>query len=388
MLGYSQLGLMKVPRQDPVRGYLSEIQKTAERAAHLTQQLLAFSRSQIIEPKVLSLNDLVLELDKMLRRLIGEDVELVILPDPDLGFVKVDPGQMAQVLINLAVNGRDAMPEGCKLIIETANVTVDNTNARRRPRTTAGESVMLAVVDTGTGMTEEVRAHAFEPFFTTKGVGKGTGLGLSTCYGIVSQSGGHISVDSKPGEGTTFKVYLPRVVEPAGALPLGVDSGRLPLGIETVLLVDDEPALRGLASTVLREQGYNVLEAANGHDALRLARRCPQGELDLLLTDVVMPLMGGKELAEQLTELHPNARVLFISGYTGETVAHHGVAGMDTDFMQKPFTVDTLARKVREVLGARTKCRCELSLLRRAPTTPSSLRGRTRALRSVPGSRP
>ena len=353
MLGYAQLGMMRASQDDPVNTYLPEIEKAAKRAAHLTRQLLAFSRRQTVEPKVLSLGELVLGLDMMLRRLIGADIELVILPGPELGYVEVDPGQMEQVMINLAINARDAMPDGGKLIIETANVTLDDKCDPQYPEVAAGEYVMLAIGDTGTGMTDEVKAHAFEPFFTTKEVGKGTGLGLSTCYGIVSQFGGHIAIDSEVGEGTTMRAYLPRVLGGTLPTPLAADPGRLSPGSETVLLVDDEPLVRGLASTVLSEQGYKVLEAANGHEAMQYARECSGGKLDLLLTDVVMPLMGGKELAEQLRQIHPDVKVLFISGYADDTVGRYGQAEREADFMQKPFEVAALVSKTREVLDRR-----------------------------------
>ena len=256
IMGYAQLALIKLPSgQDHLRTNLQEIEKAAERASKLTHQLLAFSRGQVIEPKVFNLNNLILDMDKMLRRLIGEDIELVTLPTPDLELVKVDPGQMEQVLVNLAVNARDAMPNGGKLMIQTENVTLGQDSVAQHPGATGGEYVMLAVGDNGVGMSEEVKANAFEPFFTTKEVGKGTGLGLSTCYGIVAQSGGHITVDSEPGQGTTVKTYLPRVQQEGASLPSREVSASLPLGSETVLLVEDEPTVRGMAAHLLREQG-------------------------------------------------------------------------------------------------------------------------------------
>ena len=310
ILGYSQLGMMKLSAGDQVSGYLQEIQKAAERASDLTRQLLAFSRRQTIEARVLSLNELVLNTDRMLRRLIGEDVELVTLPARDLGLARVDPGQMEQVLINLAVNARDAMPYGGKLIIGTGNLTLSGAQTKPHPELATGNYVFLSVRDTGSGMDEDVKAHIFEPFFTTKDVGQGSGLGLSTCYGIVAQSGGHITIDSEPGRGTTVKIYLPRVDEVAPLLPLRDEYGYLPVGTETVLLVEDEPALRAVASHVLREQGYSVLEAANGVEALSIAREHAGTNIALLLTDVVMPLMGGTELAERLSEIHTETRIL------------------------------------------------------------------------------
>ena len=350
IVGYSQLGMMKGCPRGRLSGYLQEIQNAAQRASHLSRQLLAFSRQQIIEPKVLGINDLFLDLEQMLRRLIGEDVELVILPAPDLGMVKVDPGQMEQVLINMAVNARDAMPDGGKLIIQTANVTVDEEYAGRHLGVTPGEYEVLSVSDNGVGMDSEVKERIFEPFFTTKEVGKGTGPGLSTCYGIVAQSGGHITVDSEPGEGASFKIYLPRVDDTTGTLALRDISEHLPLGSETVLLVEDEPLVREVTSQVLREQGYTVLEAANGHEAMNVAQQHLDEVIHLLLTNVVMPLMGGRELTKQLKGIHPEARVLYTSGYTDEVTLSQGVLSPDADFMQKPFTPDVLARTVRGVL--------------------------------------
>ena len=286
----------------------------------------------------------------MLRRLISEDIELVTLPAADPGMVRADPGQTEQCLANLAVNARDAMPNGGKLVIETSNVTLDQEYAARHPGANTGDYVVLAVTDTGIGMTEEVMSHVFEPFFTTKGVGEGTGLGLSTCYGIVSMLGGYIDVKSRPGEGSTFEVYLPRVNEPASQPQVRDKSDELPLGTETVFLVEDEPLVRSMASEVLREQGYTVVESTNGVEALRVAEERDGEEIHLLLTDVVMPQMGGSELAERLRTQHPETRVLFTSGYTDEAVVHQDPLQNGTDFIRKPFTLAALALQVREVL--------------------------------------
>ena len=350
IMSYAELAAWALPSASHVSPYLHEIRKAAERASHLTRQLLAFSRRQIIEPQVFDLNDLVLNLDKLLRRLIGEDIELVTLPSIHPGIVKVDPGQMEQVLVNLSVNARDAMPHGGKLSVATGEVTLDDDYARRHPEATPGRYVMLVVGDTGIGITHEVKDHIFEPFFTTKDPGKGTGLGLSTCYGIVAQAGGHMTVDSEPGQGTTFKIYLPAVRENASAPPLRDAPAKLPFGTETVLVVEDEPSVRAVASRLLRRQGYSVLEAANGQEALSLAQAHADEEIHLLLADVVMPLMGGKELAQQLGETHPGARVLFTSGYTDDAIVNYGDLDSSTEFMQKPFTPTTLAHRVREVL--------------------------------------
>ena len=264
--------------------------------------------------------------------------------------VRVDPGEMEQVLTNLAVNARAAMPNGGKLIIETSYLTLNESDARHHLGANTGDYVVLTVTDVGIGMTEELKSHVFEPFFTTKGVGEGTGLGLSTCYGIVSKSEGHITVESEPGKGTTFKVYLPRIDEPASQLPVREKSDELPLGTETVFLVEDEPMVRRMASQVLREQDYTVLESTNGVEALRFAEERVSEEFHLLLTDVVMPLMGGRDLAERLRTQHPETRVIFTSGYTDEAVGRLDPLRSGSDFIQKPFTPATLALKVREVL--------------------------------------
>ncbi len=352
MLGYAQLGLSGLPvGEGRTRTRFLEIQKAAERAAVLTQKLLAFSRHQAVEPRVISLSDLIVDMDGMLRRLIGEDIELMTLAAPDSGMVRADPGQMEQVLTNLAVNARHAMPDGGKVIIETLDVGIDQEHAERHPETNTGDYVVLAVTDTGIGMTKEVKSHVFEPFFTTKGVGEGTGLGLSTCYGIVAKSGGYITVESEPGKGATFKVYLPRVGEPPSQpTPARDKLEESPLGTETVFLVEDEPIVRNMASQVLREQGYNVLESTNGVEALKVVEERASEELHLLLTDVVMPLMGGRDLAERLRTQHPETRVLYTSGYTDVAVVHADPGESSTDFIQKPFTPVALALKVREVL--------------------------------------
>jgi PAS domain S-box-containing protein len=348
--GYAELGRMGLHPADPLHGDLQEILGAANRAAKLTHQLLTFSRRQVIEPRVINLNDVLLHTDKMLRRIIGEDIELVTLPTEDLGRIRVDPGQVEQVLVNIAVNSRDAMPNGGKLTIETDNVTLDETYAARHVGVTPGEYVMLAVSDTGIGMTREVKEHLFEPFFTTKDAGKGIGLGLATCYGIVKQNGGNIWVYSEPGRGTTFKIYFPRVALEAEALPMRDESGYLPRGTETVLLVEDDPAVRTMAVRVLWEQGYTVLEAGNGEEALETAREHEGKTIHLLLTDVVIPQRGGKGLADCLRAERPDTKVLFMSGYPGEAVVHHGVLDSGTAFLHKPFSPSVLARKVREVL--------------------------------------
>jgi two-component system cell cycle sensor histidine kinase/response regulator CckA len=348
--GYSQLSLTEMKEEDPLRENVEEIKKSAERAADLTHQLLAFSRRQIMEMKVLDLNDLLRNLDKMLRRVIGEDIELANLLAEDLGRVKVDPGQIEQIIMNLAVNARDAMPKGGKLTIETANVELDEEYARNHVAVKTGGYVMLAVSDTGVGMTPEVRDRVFEPFFTAKEEGKGTGLGLSTVYGIVKQSGGTIWVYSELGKGTTFKIYFPRVDEPLDEISekVTVRKGLL-RGSETILVVEDEEEVRRLTVRILKELGYRVLEAGQGIDTFPVADE-HKGPIHLLLTDVVMPKMSGRELAERLKPLYPMMEVLYMSGYTDNTIIHHGVLEKGMNYIQKPFTVDGLARKVREVL--------------------------------------
>ncbi|MFB3120540.1 MAG: ATP-binding protein, partial [Stenotrophomonas maltophilia] len=354
IMGYSQLSLSEAPPESPISNHLQEIQQATERAADLTNQLLAFSRHQVIEPKVIDLNDLVFNLGKMLRRLIGEDIELVTLPAANLEPVKADPGQIEQVLVNLAVNARDSMPQGGKLIIKTANVTLDTEYVRQHSAVSPGRHVMLVVSDTGMGISKEVLDHIFEPFFTTKDVGKGTGLGLATCYAIVQQSGGHIEVCSESGQGTSFKVYLPVTKETYEAQPKIVDSSSSPRGKETVLLAEDEPLVRSMAATVLRDRGYEVLEASNGEEALRTVEKHGGEGIELLLTDVVMPQMGGPELAEKLHATHPNIKVLFTSGYAGDSLSELDALPTGTEFLPKPYMPETLAVKVREVLNQRT----------------------------------
>jgi len=347
--GYSQLSLVEIKEGDPLKLNIEEIRRAADRAADLTRQLLAFSRRQIMEMKVLDLNDLLKNLDKMLRRVIGEDIELVTLLAEDLGRVKTDPGQTEQVVMNLSVNARDAMPEGGKLTIETANVDLDDAYARNHVAVTPGRFVMISVSDTGVGMTPEVRDRVFEPFFTAKEKGKGTGLGLSTVYGIVKQSSGNIWVYSEPGKGTTFKIYLPRVDEPLEKLGERVGVKEIPRGTETILVVEDEEEVRKLAVRILERQGYKVLEASQGLDAFIIAEEY-EDLIHLLVTDVVMPKISGRELGERMASIRPEIKVLYMSGYTDNAIVHHGVLGEGIKFIQKPFTVEGLARKVREVL--------------------------------------
>ena len=350
IVGYSQLAIRGLSSGDPMRNYLSEIEKAAERAATLIRQLLTFSRRQPLKPQVLNINNVLIDMDKMLRRTIGEHIELVTVTAPDLGSVKADPSQFEQVLVNLAINARDAMPNGGKLILETSNVLFDSDYIHRHADISPGNYVMVAVSDTGCGMQPEIRERIFEPFFTTKGRSGGTGLGLSTVHGIIKESRGYILVYSEPNKGTTFKIYLPRIEEEAIAPPPRDDMGYLPKGDETVLLVEDEASVRNLAAHVLREQGYIVLEAANGIEALNVVHDRAAEEIHLLLTDVVMPQMGGRELAEKLKTMRPNTKILFTSGYPDSTIIYQGLLDPDVDFIAKPLSPSTLARKVREVL--------------------------------------
>jgi two-component system cell cycle sensor histidine kinase/response regulator CckA len=346
--GYGTLVANSLPPHDPTRDLVGEINKAGERAASLTRQLLAFSRKAVLAPKVFDLNALIIDAEKMLRRVIGEDVHLAAQLQTNLGPVRADPGHLEQVLLNLCVNARDAMPRGGKLTVETREVQLGDTHAGARP----GKYVLLAVSDTGVGMTEEVRRHLFEPFFTTKEAGKGTGLGLATVHGIVKQSGGHIEVDSEVGVGTTIKVYLPRAAPPAGTGRSSIHGPEaLPHGTERLLLVEDDEGVRALSRHILRSCGYTLLEAASGDEALRLARGI-RGPIHLLVTDVVMPGLGGRELAERLLESHPGAKVLYLSGYTDDAVVRHGVREVGVQFLQKPYTPAALAQKVREVLDA------------------------------------
>jgi PAS domain S-box-containing protein len=347
--GFAELMRHQLKSDDPYQKYVESIIHSGQLAADLIRQLLIFSRKQVVEPKVLNLNIIVTEMGKLLRRIIGEDIQLKTTLTSDLWPIKADPVQIEQIIVNLAVNARDAMPEGGQLTIETANVTLDETYVAHHLETQPGEHVMLAVSDTGIGMSEEVKGHVFEPFFTTKEGGKGTGLGLATIYGIVEQCGGNIWLYSEEGQGAAFKIYLPRTMEAVTPLPGFDQVGEIPRGEETILLVEDDEAVRELESQVLRQQGYIVLEAMDGEEALRLTQ-AHSADIHLLLTDVIMPQMSGRELADQLESVRPNMKILFTSGYTDEAIAHHGVLESEINFLQKPFGPLALVRKVREVL--------------------------------------
>jgi signal transduction histidine kinase/ActR/RegA family two-component response regulator len=349
ILGNAALALEDLPPDSPVREELEEIERSARRSADLTQQLLAFARKQTISPRVLDLNDTVAGMLKMIRRLIGEDLELAWMPGPSLWPVKMDPSQIDQILANLCVNARDAIEGVGKVTIETANVTLDETYVATHLEVVAGDYVVLAVSDNGTGMDAETRSHLFEPFFTTKGQGKGTGLGLATVFGIVKQNQGLISVYSEPGHGSTFKIFLPRVeVDKAADTPAAVQP-RSMRGTETILLVEDETQILNLGRRILEQHGYTVLAASTPEAALALAAQSSV-PIHLLVTDVVMPGMNGKELGERLRASRPGLKCIFMSGYTASVIAHHGVLDEGVAFLQKPFTVENLAAKVREAL--------------------------------------
>ncbi len=349
--GYGDLLQRDIGPRHPSFGRVEEIRKAAERAAALTRQLLAFSRKQVLEPRVLDLNAIVSDIEKMLHRIIGEDVQLITVFGESLGRVEADPGQMEQVIVNLAVNARDAMPRGGKLIIETRNVDLDEAYARRRPDARSGPHVMLAISDTGHGMSAETLSHMFEPFFTTKEKGKGTGLGLAMVYGIVRQSGGHVTAYSELGRGTTFKVYLPRFEAQEETVPDAKATGPPPSGTETILLIEDEASLRLMIREILASAGFEVLEGPTPEEGMAAARDHP-GPIHMVLTDVVLPRMSGRQVAEALQSSRPEARVLFMSGYTDDAISHHGILDAGVHFLQKPFTTDALLRKVREVLDA------------------------------------
>ncbi|MBI4751424.1 MAG: PAS domain S-box protein [Acidobacteria bacterium] len=357
IIGYSDLVLGRLPGTDPKRTYVADIKQAGEKAAALTRQLLAFSRKQILEPKILDLNEIVTNIEKMLRRLIGEDIVLTSVLKPALGKVKVDPGQIEQVIINLAVNARDAMPDGGRLTIETSMVEFSEEYGRLHPDYQPGWYVLLSLTDTGCGMTAEVKNRIFEPFFTTKAQGKGTGLGLATVFGILKQSEGHIEVNSEVGFGTCFNIYLP-VIEEKWKPETGSDTMELLRpGYESILLVEDEPIVREVTKQSLEVFGYQVKEAGNGQEALGLIKTISE-PIALLITDVVMPQMNGRQLAEQLRLQFPDLKVLFISGYTDDAIVRHGIIDANVAFLQKPFTPTALAKKVREVLEGKQNEEC------------------------------
>ena len=352
IMGYSDL-IVEDPSTDQLVQYVEEIRHAAERAAGLTRQLLVFSRKQTVQAIELDVNEVVENMEKMLRRLIDENVEMTVAYGDNIGTIKADSGYVWQVLMNLVVNARDAMPNGGKLTIKTGAVVLDEAYTQAHPGTTSGDYVVLSISDTGIGMTEEVKAHLFEAFFTTKAAGKGTGLGLITCQTVVRQSGGHIDVSSELGKGTIFKIYYPRIEQSAGTATQSLPKmGSLKRGTETLLVVEDEPSLRHLAEGVLKAQGYHVLTAPNGQDALRVADEHQGEPIALVVTDIIMPRMGGKAMAEWLQTTSPDLKILFTSGYTDDAITHHGTLEEGIEFLPKPYTPATLARKVRELLDA------------------------------------
>jgi two-component system, cell cycle sensor histidine kinase and response regulator CckA len=368
IIGYSQVLKRALGPNNPLAEHATEIEKAGDRAAALTRQLLAFSRQQILTPTVLNLNDLVADMQKMLPRLIGEDIAVTIAMDPELRSVRADRNQIEQVILNLAVNARDAMPEGGGLRIDTKNVRLDDVYARLHPGAKSGEYVCLTVTDSGSGMDAETLAHIFEPFFTTKEMGKGTGLGLATVYGVVKQSGGYVWVDSEPGKGASFQVFLPRVEdvsEPQAVRPYLGENLR---GSETILLVEDAEPLRKLAAAFLSSHGFEVLSAPDAEQALKIAA-IHAGAIHLLVTDVIMPGQNGRVLAERLVASYPAIKVLYISGYTDSFIAGHGVLGPESNLLNKPFTEEALVHKVRDVLdGNRTRQGITEMVLAGSPT--------------------
>jgi signal transduction histidine kinase len=351
IIGHSELLLIDLPAESLLRKNAREIRIAADRAATLTRQLLAYGRKQILQPAILDLNTIVGGMENVLRHLVGNNGNVCITPGAGLKMVKADAGQIEQVIVNIAMNAADAMPNGGTLNLETANVTLDEAYVARFPELKAGEYVMLAITDTGVGMSEMVRTRVFEPFFSTKGVGQGTGLGLATCYGIVKQSGGHITVYSEPARGSSFKMYLPQV-ESEGEIPLQrVDTPDLPRGTETILLVEDDSGLRDMAEILLTRLGYTVMIAADGVEALSLKQQRGSRHVDLLFTDVVMPHMSGKELSDRIQVLYPHTKVLFTSAYTENAIVNQGVLNKGVALLQKPYTPSVLAHKLREVLN-------------------------------------
>ena len=348
--GYNRMILDELSTLDPLRGYAEEILKAADRAGALTNQLLAFSRRQIMQTRIVGLNEAVGQTESMLRRLIGEDIQIIMSLSHDAGNIRCDPHHIEQAIVNLALNARDAMPGGGRIIIETSNVQIDDTYVKTHMGVTPGDFVMVAVSDTGEGMDSATKQSIFEPFFTTKKRGKGTGLGLATVYGTVKQCGGDIWVYSEPGQGTTFKLYFPRVTDAVTSGSAREPEAAKPNGGETVLLVEDEEQVRDLTARMLKNLGYDVLIATSGEDALRIGQH-HAGKITLLISDVVMPSMSGKQVADALVGLRPGIKVLYLSGYTENTVVHHGVLDSNVDFLPKPFTREALSQKVHEIIS-------------------------------------
>jgi CheY-like chemotaxis protein len=350
IIGYSELILDHSALEERTKSKIEQIKKSGQRAAALTGQLLAYSRKQILQPRVLSLNSAITDSQKMLHRLIGEDIELVMILEPSPGAIKADPTQLDQILLNLAVNARDAMPQGGKLTVRTENLVTYEPLEFPDFEIAPNRYTVLTVSDTGVGMDSETQARIFEPFFTTKGQGKGTGLGLATVYGIVKQSGGYVVCESAVGKGTTFRIYFPRVNDTVKETGNAGERSPIPRGSETILVAEDAESLRSLIRDFLMQLGYKVLEAGNGSQAMYVAQS-HQGSIDLLMTDIVMPGTGGRELAAKFVGMRPDARVLYMSGYTDDTIVRHGIEEGSVALLTKPFTMETLGQKVREVLA-------------------------------------
>jgi PAS domain S-box-containing protein len=353
IMGYTELIISKLNPDSPVQEDIQQILHATERAAALTMQLLVFSRNQTVHPVVLDINEVLKGIEGMLRRLLDENIEMTLIPGKGVGHIKADSGYIGQVLMNLLVNARDAMPNGGKLTISTSNAALDERDLAAGTGAIPGDYVMLSVSDTGTGMTEEVKAHMFEAFFTTKPKGKGTGLGLATCQTILHQLGGHIRVYSQVGSGTSFQIYFPRVEQALEAAAKEAQTGPLPRGTETLLFVEDDPSVRHLARRGLESLGYEVLSASNGQDALSVARDHRGSPIRLVVTDVIMPVMGGKVMAEWMKATYPDLKILFTSGYTDDALNQSGVQKPDITFLPKPYTPGTLARRVRDMLDMR-----------------------------------
>jgi len=351
IIGYSELALMKLPEESEARAEIETVRTAGEKAEQLTRQLLAFSRKQVLEPRPLDLNETVNSMLKILSRSLGEDIELQFTPNSGPGVVHADSGQMEQVIMNLAVNARDAMPEGGKLMISLSRAHVDTDYVEQNPEAVPGNYAVLTISDTGTGMSAEVREKIFEPFFTTKDKGKGTGLGLATVYGIVKQHGGHVQVYSEPGSGTTFRIYLPLVADEASTNPESPKTETRHGGSETIFVVDDDRFIRNLILDTLESFGYTLIGAASAEEALQVLQAWNE-PVHLLLTDVIMPGMNGRELAEHVMALRPGIRVLYMSGYSGDVIAHRGLLDPDVEYMTKPLTPSRLLKKIREILDA------------------------------------
>ncbi len=354
IMGYSYLSLNQLKEDNPLFGNIKEIQSAGERATSLTRQLLAFSRKQVIQPQIIDLNKLINNTQKMLKRIVGENIEFITIPDSSIGYLKADPGQIEQIVMNLVVNARDAMPNGGKLIIETSNTYLDDAYSKEHIDVTPGQYIMLSISDNGCGIDKETLKHIFEPFFTTKEMGKGTGLGLSTVYGIIKQSGGHIFVYSEIDKGTAFKVYFPRIYFEEEKQPSDIGSDKHLYGNETILVVEDDETVRKLIATILTSYGYKIHIANSGDAALHYINN-PKGKIDLLLTDVILPKMSGTELADKVTSICKDIKIVFMSGYTDRSIVQHGILEEGINYIQKPFTHDILVQKIRKVLDAKRK---------------------------------